>query len=455
MKTRGGVFTTLVLAVAGCSGTPQMMMPVDAGADAGQMLTVVETCDLLAAAKCELNARCYAAFNRDAPQDCVSLNQSRCLAEYDTLKESFEGNRVEIDVTQVKTCEERMKTSACPPTFPPDYPAIAVHPFSDCTWRTGLLDGKLKSMALCDENVECADGLLCSKPNGVCAGTCTSYQAEGQPCALGCAAGLRCDDKGTMPTQDDVCAPLKELNQACNDSTECKPELQCNVTCRPRAKENEMCWFDAARLSTCEPGLACDVVPYIDGLTGTCVRPKGELEPCRFHWSCQPGFVCGDINWQGFPMMTPSAGVCVRPDVESANCFSTPYSVFVGDPCQAGLSCSTTTNTCTKIPSMNGDPCAPASQTCAGVGLYCRPSSLGTGTCGGPANVGERCAFTVDTFTAQIPCSAGYCDADGPTQSCRAAHIPDQGNCEEDGQCLSGRCVALEVQVKKCYPACD
>src|SRR5687767_9353344 len=75
------------LLLVGCSGGMPMM---DAGVDAGPMYTVVETCDVLAAAKCELNARCYAAFNRDAPSDCVSLNQARCLAEYDQLKESFE-----------------------------------------------------------------------------------------------------------------------------------------------------------------------------------------------------------------------------------------------------------------------------------------------------------------------------------------------------------------------------
>jgi len=454
MQTRGGVLITLCLAA--CSGPPQMMMPVDAGADAGLMYTVVEACDTIAAAKCDLYARCYAAFNRDATQDCVTAQQSRCLAEYDTLKASFEADRVKIDVDQVKTCEQRMKTSACPPSFPPDYPSLAVHPFSDCTFHTGLLTGKVASGQVCDGTVECQPGVLCVKPNGVCDGTCTSYQAENAPCAFGCAAGLRCDTKGTMTTNDDVCVPLKEMNEPCMTSLECKPELQCNVTCRPRSKENEMCWFDQNRLSTCDPGLACDVVPYVQGATGTCIRPKKEFEPCRYHWSCEPGFVCADIDWGGFPNASPGPGVCRKPSGENDNCSGTPYSLFVGDMCGPGLLCSPTSMTCTKIPSMNGDACSAATQTCAGVGLYCKPSSLGMmGTCGGPANIGERCAFSIDmTTTVQIPCSAGYCDFDSPQQHCRAAHIPDMGECEEDGQCLSGRCAALEIQVKKCYPAC-
>ncbi len=454
MPNRGGVLITLCVA-AGCSG-PQPMMTMDSGVDAGPMVTVVGTCDAIAAAKCELYARCYVAFNRDATQDCVTLQQSRCLAEYETLKASFEGNRVEIDVAQVKTCEERMKNSACPPSFPPDYPSLAVHPFSDCTWHTGLLKGKVKSGALCDEAVDCVPGVLCVKPNGVCDGTCTSYQGETQPCSFGCAPGLRCDDKGTMSTNDDVCVALKGVNEACASSVECQPELNCNVTCRPRSKLNEMCWFDADRLSTCDPGLACDVVPYVMGLTGTCIQPKKEFEPCRFHWSCQPGLACSDIDWGGFPMASPGPGVCRKPAGEGDNCIPTIYAVYVGDQCGPGLSCTQKNGgTCTKLPSMNGDACEASSQTCAGVGLYCRPASVGMGTCGGPANIGERCAFTIDaTRTVQIPCSAGYCDATGPTQSCRAPHIPDMGECDEDGQCMSGRCAALEVQVKKCYPAC-
>src|SRR6185436_6697285 len=212
---------------------------------------------------------------------------------------------VSIDVDRVFTCKQRMETSACPATFPPDYPALAKHPFDDCQWTTGLLIGKKKSNDTCKQPVECAPGTICIKPGGVCEGTCSSASKDTEPCAFGCGPGLRCDDKGDMDPNNDVCAPVKELNEACASSAECRDDLVCNVTCRPRGKENEPCWFDLERLSTCDPGLACDVVPYVRGDVGTCIKPKATGEACRFHWSCQSGLVCAGIDWTGFPMASP------------------------------------------------------------------------------------------------------------------------------------------------------
>src|SRR5207253_3024887 len=102
---RAGGAIAALLVFAGCP-EPQVM---DAGVDAGPMFTVVETCDVLAAAKCELYGRCYAAFNHDAPDDCRTAQQSRCLAEYETLKGSFVANKVKIDPNKVVECQQRMK----------------------------------------------------------------------------------------------------------------------------------------------------------------------------------------------------------------------------------------------------------------------------------------------------------------------------------------------------------
>lgn len=448
MRLVGG---SLMLLLAACPG-PQV---IDAGVDAGPMYTVVETCDVLAQAQCDLYARCYAAFNRDAPDDCRSLQQSRCLAEYEALKGSFENDLVKIDPQQVLTCEQRMKGSACPPSFPPNYFSFAAHPFSDCGWQTGLLIGKVKSGETCDNAIECAPGVVCVKPGGVCKGTCSSFSQENEPCAFGCAAGLRCDDNGTdMDPNDDLCKPVKLLNEACKASSECSPELVCNVTCRPRGKENEACRFDADRLSTCDPGLACDVVPYVDGEVGTCVRPKELFEACRFHWSCKPGLVCADIDWAGFPMMTPGMGSCRPPGVLDSNCQPTIYSVYVGDPCEAGTRCSLTTKKCSTIPKL-GEPCDPSSQTCVGVNVYCKPSGGDLGNCTGPASQGDRCAFSIDaTRSVTIPCSTGFCDTDS-TLTCRAPFRPLNDLCKSGGECLSGRCAVQQDRSKRCAMACQ
>jgi hypothetical protein len=434
---------------------PHGPAPIDAGVDAGPSITPIETCNRLSTARCTLLSRCYAAFNRDAPEDCDSLEQARCLAEYETLKPSFDNGSVVIDPEQVDNCEQRMLTSACPPSFPPTYPNIAAHPFSDCGWQTGLLIGQLNSMADCVNGVDCKPGLTCIKVNGVCLGSCGAFAADGEPCGFGCAAGLRCSDNGTpLDTNDDFCTSTKGVNEACNDSSECDPELVCSVTCRPRGHLGEACFFDPLRLSTCDPGLACDVTPYVNGMLGTCVAPQGEFSPCHFHWSCQPGLVCADIGWAAFPGSAPTPGFCRPPGAMATNCSSTLYALYVGDPCIAGTACSTSTNKCDAIPTM-GEACDPAAQTCAGVGVYCKPSGTSSGQCTGPAGIGDRCAFQVDANNVvTIPCQSGFCDTTS-TFTCRPAFVPDHQSCTQDGECVSGRCAVQQDRTLQCAMACN
>jgi hypothetical protein len=428
---------------------------MDAGVDSGVTISPVETCNRLSAARCALLSRCYTAFNRDNPTDCATLEQSRCLADYQTLQQSFDSKSVVIDPTQVSNCEARMMSSACPPSFPPTYPNIAAHPFNDCDWTTGLLIGQVKSGKTCVNSVDCEPGTSCIKPDGVCLGTCSTLAASGEPCGFGCAAGLRCDDHGTpMDTSDDFCTVTKALNEACADSSECDPELVCNVTCRPRGKESEACFFDPLRLSTCDPGLACDVTPYVQGLVGTCVRPQPEFSPCHFHWTCEPGLVCADIDWGNFPFSAPTPGSCRAPGAQGTNCSSTIYSLYVGDPCGAGTFCSGTSHKCETVPMM-GDMCDPAAQNCAGVGVYCKPSGTNTGQCTGPASIGDRCAFSIDANnTVTIPCTAGFCDSTS-TLSCRSPYQALNGTCMQDGECTSGRCAVQQDMSMRCAMACN
>jgi hypothetical protein len=443
------------LSLLGCPGGS---MPVtDAGVDAGlEPITPVALCDRLAEANCQLLARCYTAFNRNDLALCLPLEQAACLAEYETLRPSFEDKSVEINGAQLSSCEYRMKGSACPPTFPPNYPAIAAHPFSNCGLQTGLLTGKIASGQTCDRAVECAPGSVCIKPNGVCKGTCSSWPQEGEACGFGCDPALVCDDKGTpMDLSDDRCIQPRVMDEPCTSSQECLPALICQGTCRPRAKAGEACGFDSFRLSTCEPGLACDVTPFVSGALGKCVIPKPAGMSCQFHWSCQPGLVCADLDLTDFPMKSPPPGNCRKPAEPNTNCPSNPYQLYTGDQCQQGTVCDTGTSKCLPAPKQS-EACTPSSQACLGVGVYCKPSGSGdVGTCTGPASVGERCAFEIDaTRKVTVPCSSGYCDTVS-TLSCQPASRQFGAECAEDGECQSGRCAVQQDRTLRCAMACN
>ncbi len=213
---------------------------------------------------------------------------------------------------------------------------------------------------------------------------------------------------------------MKELNDPCSESNECDSELVCNLTCRPRGKAGEPCIFDTERLSTCDPGLACDVTPFVMGAVGTCILPQAEFSPCQFHWSCTPGLVCADLDWTNFPSASPSPGQCRPPDDLDVHCNPTIYEIYVGDPCVAGTYCASASSTCSVVPMM-GDMCDPVVPDCAGVDVYCKPGAGTTGTCTGPAGIGDRCAFQIDANNlVTIPCQSGYCDTQS-TLTCRAA----------------------------------
>ena len=427
----------------------------DAGTDAGVEVSIVEACDRLATARCGLSTRCYAAFAGAAPDECRTVEQTACLAEYEKLKPSFEAGKVQVDGARLATCEQRLRTSSCPPTFPPGYPDVSARPFADCALQTGLLLGSVPSGETCERGVECAPGTLCVKPNGVCRGTCSSFPAVGEACAFGCAPGLFCDDQGSADPADDRCATPRGLDQPCADSTQCAQDLVCQGTCLPRSRLGEACRFDAARLSTCEPGLACDIVPFVSGQVGTCIRPEPEGGRCRFHWSCQSGLVCADLVWDGFPLAAPAqAGFCRPPSDADTNCPYTPYALYVGDQCRAGTSCASDTRKCTAQPRL-GDACTPSQQNCAGLDVYCKPVGSGdVGACTGPVGQGERCAFEIDASrTVTIPCRQGACDAQS-TQACQPASKQVGALCTQDGECVTNRCAVQQDRSQRCAQAC-
>jgi hypothetical protein len=445
MRLARWLSSSFVVFVCAC---PPPQMVIDAGVqDAGVPIGPVELCQRISEAQCALQLRCYPAYSRRAKAACVEQTQAACLSETERLRPSFENARLSIDEGQLDACEQRLKTSACPPSFPASYPLAVAQPFADCALNTGLLAGGVKVGETCDDPVECIDGSFCVKPAGVCRGTCVTYARLDEPCGIGCGSGLRCESGR--------CTYLKTLDEACTASAECEPDLLCLGSCRPRRKIGERCRIDFDRLSPCEPGLACDVVPFVDGAEGVCVLPKGEFEPCRYHWSCKAGLVCADIDWSLFPGSAPAMpGLCRPPDGADFNCRPSQYATFIGDQCEPGLSCDQRARKCQALPE-RGQACTPSKQDCAGFEVYCKPTGSGdVGVCAGPASIGDRCAVRLDASrVVQIPCAEGFCETE-VTFQCRAASKPTGSLCAQNGECISGRCVPQPDRTLKCSPAC-
>lgn len=440
--------TIVALMMMACSPPPPP--PMDAGVemDAGVSIGPVELCNRFAAAQCELALRCYPAYSRRDQASCVAQNQAACLAETERLSTTLSMKRATIDENQLGACEQRLKTSACPPSFPSQYPLAVAQPFADCSLNTGLLHGELPTGSVCDDRVECIAGTFCVKSSSQsCGGTCVALSKIDEPCGIGCGAGLRC--------QTGTCVPLATLDETCTASSECEPDLICLGSCRPRRKIGERCTLDYDRLSPCEPGLACDVAPFVDGAEGTCILPRSDFEQCRYHWSCKAGLVCADLDWSNFPNQVPlMPGLCRPPDGADFNCRASRYAQFIGDQCAPGLACDSVLNKCRVLPE-RGEPCTPSRQNCAGFEVYCKPTGSGdVGVCAGPAGQGERCAVRLDMDrVVQIPCATGFCETE-VTFQCRPASKPTGALCEQNGECVSGRCVPQADQTLKCAPPC-
>jgi hypothetical protein len=443
---RGWVIALGALA-AGCGGGSH---GTDGGQDAG--LDPTTACTRLGAARCALMARCYPAFLRDTPADCQTAQLSRCLDEYTPMESSFKAARAVIDSAKVDDCETRMNTSLCPPTFPPGY-LNAAHPFSDCEWTGGLALGQVDAGGLCSRPIDCGAGSTCVQVNGACLGGCASLGQLHQACGTGCDPSLYCDTHGSPNPVDFTCETPQPSGATCATSAECAADLYCVGVCRPRGAQGDPCVFDSLRLSTCAPGLACDVTPFT-GQTGTCILPRAKEGACQFHWSCQPGLACSFLNYAGFPQNAPPPGLCGPMEPVGTACDYSTYANYLGTECQAGAVCGAD-GKCDVIPQL-GQNCIPSAQACAGDQVYCRPSgpTSDTGTCTGPSSVGQRCAFQIDANnTVQIPCVNSYCEAQN-TFVCLAANTANGAICTQDGECTSGRCAVQQDRTMRCEPAC-
>jgi hypothetical protein len=122
--------------------------------------------------------------------------------------------------------------------------------------------------------------------------------------------------------------------------------------------------------------------------------------------------------------------------------------------CTAGTECSLDSSTCVDIPK-KGEPCSPATQGCAGVGVYCKPTGASSGICTDAAGLGDRCAYAIDPMnTISIPCAMGYCDTMS-TLTCRPSFKQLGNKCASDGECISDRCAVQQDQTLACAMACN
>lgn len=433
--------------------------------DGGALLSPVELCGRLAAARCELIRRCYAAFERLTPEDCQSIQSSRCLAQYEAHRGAIDAGTLVIDSAAAISCEERMASSSCVASFPPGYRSASMaRPFSDCEIGA-LLKGKVGPGGPCGDPFECS-GSFCVKYRGTCTGVCSIRPGAGEPCAFGCAAGTYCETMANSDYTDDRCQPLKAVSQPCLETKECTPDAFCRdgKICVEVAQAGQPCVLDRARVSTCAPGLACDLMPYASKV-GVCTAPKGAGEPCKYHWTCASGLVCGNMDLDNFPNVEPvRSGTCQPRAGLGEGCQYSQYSAYIGDTCAPGLTCRPrpvdggppSAGVCEKLPNL-GDPCRATAQDCTGLEVYCKPDGPNSeiGTCTGPADPGDRCAFKIDpSNTVSIPCTQGFCDS-GKSLVCLAPNKGLGQVCTSDGECLSNRCAVQEDSTLKCAEACN
>jgi hypothetical protein len=221
-----------------------------------------------------------------------------------------------------------------------------------------------------DSYLACQDQLAaCQGTNQLptsCLGMLNGLVADGEPCvaSLECRAGSRCvpSETGACPGE---CRPLADVDSACEDDSDCKRGLKCNLDdgkCVTPLAKGETC----ADSDECDYYLVCSV--NADSGASTCetmpsLQTAGLDDECGITDSpptsplCQPSFSCTEVD---------GAGKCVG--MSSANQACTP-GFF--DPCPADQFCNATV--CVALP-VAGAPCASYSlfltHQCAS-GSYC------------------------------------------------------------------------------------
>jgi hypothetical protein len=237
---------------------------------------LVEACVDGARARCRATDACepgaaayWGGIDRCAEQ---SRRWCRAMVAAPGAAITVDGLRACLDAQARMSCDDRTEPEAC------------------------VFRGSLPLRAACAFPAQCKSG-TCAFDRGKACGRCVddAPKMKGEPCQfrLDCANGLTCIDA--------VCAPFKQVGEAC-EVLECARKLQCaNGECTPYAKVGEAC--------ADYPGVACS--PEGKCVAGTCVArepPKRPGEACDDSLDCldfgcvrrkcvslgEEGAACGD-----------------------------------------------------------------------------------------------------------------------------------------------------------------
>jgi len=179
----------------------------------------------------------------------------------------------------------------------------------------------------------------------------------------------------------------------------------------------------------CKEGLRC--IDFLN--SGVCAETAVEGEFCYSDFECTEGLVC-DYG----------AGLCTPGASSGEPCaFLDPTRPVPGSEtirCAAGLSCDSTTDTCSGGDCSPGAPCGDiSSDSDCPEGFYCVVNEAGGATCRTPVAPGDYCNKDLD-------CSTGYCD---PFASTCGNRLANGVICDFSEECQSAFC---DFNTSTCAP---
>lgn len=290
--------------------------------------------------------------------------------------------------------------------------------------------GQVTAGGTCYDQIECAAGLTCSRPevSGACPGTCKAAGAVGARClALDppCDDTSYCDTTPVVPT----CAARAGLGQPCSSTIPCAPHLGCvQLTVLQCVSEGGL-GAPCSSTAPCDSslGLYCDA----NALPATCKAistRQAQGQSCAYPNTCGPGLFCD-----------PSQ-VCQAELAVGAAC------AYYG--CQPPARCvldsaGATTSHCVK-PLAEGQACTPGLRACE-IGLYCA-ALPGGAACTRFPGVGGLCGALSGE---DVGCLDGWCNlgtGSGGTIGTCTAWLASGASCTSDAQCGGGGIGATGAQ---------
>ena len=426
-------------ALSGCGFAGIFLPHVDAGvggdagpeADAGPIvdagLSSLETCTLLNAARCEVEARCgLIEDSADARAECQRAWEATWCGPK-TWPSHVTAGVLKLDGERVSDCLAQLGAQTCDkwatlpeacqhfllPRVPLGQPCY--DGYDECL-DDGVCRGtvcprtcqpRASSGDRCTSDGECRAGLLCRMQlfdTGV--GTCLAQSSLNGSCARDgdCLTGLFCSELKcvALPQAGTACLSNRCLADSYCDAGECfsrkslgapcaGDECQDSLVCSP---QSGTCVAAVVALNeTCALPQRCTTGAICLSLTKTCAVPRAEGELCGTAADCQAHLTCGSVDG--------GMGLCER-------CFSEAWECTASVDCQVSARCDDA-GYCAELP-LPGEPCGAARQCRWGL---CRDTVDGGAVCGPLLSAGAACA-------ANAECASGSCVA----STCLARCVP-------------------------------